>query len=112
MCGVFSRIEPLCLLLLAGIAGAACTSGPRAYHYPSKAQQELARVCQLVVLRHASQFLVEDGKIYPILHSGDRLSHLEEEFTNLADRAYLCGPVLDRNLPCPAGRKYKGNECR
>jgi len=54
---------------------------------------------------------VEEGKIYPILRSGNRLSHLEEEFTNLTDRAYLCGPVFDRNLPCAAGRKYKGNEC-
>jgi hypothetical protein len=100
------------LLMLAGLAAFACTPGPRAYTYPSKVQQELTRVCQRVTLRHAKQFLVEDGKIYPILRSGDRLSPLEEEFTNLADRAYLCGPVLDRNLPCPAGRKYKGNECR
>lgn len=112
MCGVFSRIDPLCLLLLAGIAGVACTSSPRTYHYPSKAQQELARVCQLVVLRHASQFLVEDGKIYPILRSGERPSPLEEEGTLLPDRTYLCGPLYEKNLPCPAGQAYAGTACQ
>lgn len=111
MCAACFRRNRYVLLMLAGLAAFACTPDPRAYTYPSKAQQELSRVCQLVALRHTNQFLVEEGKIYPILRSGNRLSHLEEEFTNLTDRAYLCGSVFDRNLPCAAGRKYKGNEC-
>lgn len=109
MCVVFSPSRSL-LLALGSFAMLACTA-PRTYTYPSDAQQELSRVCGLIFLRQTNRFLVEDGKIYPVLRSGYRPSPLEEELTNLKDRVYLCGPLADKNLPCPAGLQHKGSEC-